>query len=93
MPSQIRWTGTEMEVKTSALTMFSRRMLSGRNPKPENSVVITGTNFTGATGVTFHGTVATFTVDSDTQITATAPARAAGTINLSVTAPGVTVGA
>ncbi|MGY3088636.1 hypothetical protein ACVWYF_001676 [Hymenobacter sp. UYAg731] len=38
-------------------------------------VVITGLNFTGATQVTFNGTVApTFTVNSATQITVTAPA-------------------
>ena len=35
------------------------------------SVVITGTNFTGATSVKFNGTAATFTVNTATQITAT----------------------
>ena len=41
------------------------------------SVVITGTSFTGATQVTFNGTVApTFTANSATQITATVPAGA-----------------
>ena len=39
------------------------------------SVVLTGTGFTGATQVTFNGTVATaVTVNSDTQITVTVPA-------------------
>ncbi|MDO7854309.1 IPT/TIG domain-containing protein [Hymenobacter convexus] len=51
------------------------------------TVVITGTNFTGATQVTFNGTVApTFTVNSATQITVTVPAGATtGVIGL--TAP------
>ena len=40
-------------------------------------VVITGTSFTGATGVLFGGVKAiTFSVDSDTQITATVPTGA-----------------
>src|SRR5439155_16110986 len=39
------------------------------------TVTITGSCFTGATGVDFGGTPATtFTVDSDSQITATSPA-------------------
>ena len=53
-------------------------------------VVITGTEFTGATKVTFGGTEVDaddFTVDSDTQITATAPAHAAGTVQVQVTTP------
>jgi IPT/TIG domain len=40
------------------------------------SVTITGTNFTGATSVTFNNVTATFTVNSATQITATVPATA-----------------
>lgn len=37
------------------------------------SVVITGLHLTGATSVTFNGSAATFTVDSDTQVTAIVP--------------------
>jgi uncharacterized repeat protein (TIGR03803 family) len=37
-------------------------------------VIILGNNLTGATSVSFNGTTATFTVVSDTEITATAPA-------------------
>jgi hypothetical protein len=55
------------------------------------SVTITGTNFTGATSVTFGGTAAaSFTVDSSTQITATTPAGSAGTASVLVTTPGGT---
>jgi hypothetical protein len=50
-----------------------------------SNVVITGTYFTGASKVTFGATVATFTVDSDTQITAHAPAHSAGTVQVQVT--------
>ena len=47
------------------------------------SVVITGTNFAGATSVKFNGTTATFTVNSATQITATVPTGATtGTITV-----------
>jgi hypothetical protein len=50
--------------------------------------VIAGTDFTGATAVTFGGTAATgYVVDSDTQITATSPAHAAGTADVQVTTP------
>lgn len=52
------------------------------------SVTITGTNLTGATAVAFGATAATgFTVNSGTQITATSPAGAAGTVNVRVTTP------
>jgi len=55
---------------------------SGTTP----SVIITGTNLTGATAVNFNGTAATFTVNSATQITATLPALAT-TGTISVTTP------
>ena len=51
------------------------------------SVVITGTNFTGASAVTFNNVTATFTVNSVTQITATVPSTAT-TGKIKVTTPG-----
>ncbi len=41
-----------------------------------SGVTLTGTAFTGATAVTFHGVSAAYTVVSDTHITATVPAAA-----------------
>lgn len=54
-----------------------------------SSVVITGTNFNSASGVSFNGSNAVFLVDSTTQITATVPAGAT-TGPISVTTPGGT---
>jgi hypothetical protein len=53
------------------------------------TVTITGTGFTGATKVTFGPAAAiTFTLVSDTEITAISPAQAASTRNIGVTAGG-----
>jgi uncharacterized protein YhjY with autotransporter beta-barrel domain len=55
------------------------------------SVVILGSNFTGATNVAFGISAATaFSVDSDGQITATSPAHVAGTVDIVVTTSGGT---
>ncbi|WP_291159924.1 IPT/TIG domain-containing protein, partial [Ensifer sp. SSB1] len=55
------------------------------------TVVITGNNLLNATSVAFGGTVATgYTINSNTQITATAPAGTAGTVDITVTSPGGT---
>jgi len=52
------------------------------------SVTITGTNFEGATSVSFGASNATkFTVGSPTSITAISPAGTAGTVNVTVTTP------
>ncbi|WP_295215675.1 putative Ig domain-containing protein [uncultured Brevundimonas sp.] len=54
------------------------------------TVILTGQQFANATAVTFGGTAATsFTVNSATQITATAPAGT-GTVNIRVTTAGGT---
>jgi hypothetical protein len=66
--------------------------VSGFTPasgQPGTSVTITGTNLGGATGVTFGGAFAAFTVDSSTQITATVPPNAV-TGRISVTTGGGT---
>jgi IPT/TIG domain-containing protein len=52
-------------------------------------VTITGANFTGATGVTFSGTSATYIVTDDTSISTTVPAGAT-TGPIAVTTPGGT---
>ncbi|WP_412566046.1 beta strand repeat-containing protein [Streptomyces decoyicus] len=54
---------------------------SGGNP-----VTVTGTGFTGATAVRFGPTPSSFTVNSDTQITAITPAGT-GTVQVTVTTP------
>lgn len=55
------------------------------------TVVITGTGFSDAPGtgaVKFGAANATYTINSNTQITATSPANAAGPYNVTVTTPG-----
>lgn len=53
------------------------------------TVIITGTDLTDATSVTFGATAAIFTVDSSTQITVTSPAGT-GTVDVRVTTSGGT---
>jgi hypothetical protein len=57
------------------------------------SITITGTGFTGATSVGFGSTAArSFTLNSDTSITAVSPAALAGTVDVTVTNAGGTSG-
>jgi hypothetical protein len=57
------------------------------------TVIITGTGFSAAPGtgaVKFGATNASYTINSNTQITATSPASSAGTVDVTVTTPGGT---
>ena len=54
--------------------------------KVNERVIILGNSLTGSTSITFNGTPATFTVESDTYITAMVPAGAT-TGTVSVTTP------
>jgi DNA/RNA endonuclease G (NUC1) len=55
-----------------------------------DTVIITGTNFTSTSTVTFNGVSASFNVDSATQITATVPTNAASG-SITVTASGTAI--
>ena len=54
------------------------------------SVTITGTGFTTATAVHFGATPSTFTVNSDTSITASSPSGSVGTVDITVANAGGT---
>jgi len=75
--------GWSLDITTDGPTVTSFDPTSGG---PSTSVVITGTNFTGATSVTFGGVSAKFKLNSATQITGTVPA-AAVTGPVAVTTP------
>jgi len=63
--------------------------LSPSSAPQGTSVIITGTGFTGATGVTFGAkSAAGVTVDSDTSLTVIAPAGHTATVDVRVTGPG-----
>lgn len=80
-------------LQTEACSTVVAPTVTGVNPPSGpmaggTSVTITGSKFTGATSVKFGTSAATtFTVNSDTQITATSPAAAAGVVDVTVTTP------
>lgn len=103
--SALNGTGVNMSYLTGLLSNSTNISLLTNNPAPPaptitsflptnaapgQTVTIIGTNFTGASSVSFGGTAAaSFSVVSATQITAVVNAGASGSV--SVTAPGGTV--
>ena len=85
--------GTSADTSADDFTYVAGPTITGLNPNGGTtaggtSVTITGTNLTGATAVTFGGTAASsYTVNSATQITATSPAHAVGTVQVQATTP------
>ncbi len=97
------WTPTnspaaDLEVRITVTLPQSLPTVSSLSPTSGptsggTTVTITGTGFSTAPGtgaVKFGGTSADYDIISDTQITATAPAGAAGTVDITVTTPGGT---
>jgi subtilisin family serine protease len=83
------WKGTASVAAPQQFSVLDITSFLPTAATPGTDVVITGHGFTGAAGVAFSGTAATFTVDSGTQITAQVPDGAtSGTV--SVTGPGGT---
>ena len=86
----LTWSGT---AGMSCTYLVPQPAISGVSPSNGlisggTSVTISGTGFTNASAVTFGVSPASYTVVSDTVITATAPAHAAGQVDVSVTTPG-----
>jgi hypothetical protein len=85
---------TEVELFANATIAFPPAV-AGLTPASGSTagggtVKIFGSNLDGATSVKFGGAPAIFTVDSPGQITATAPASTASTVDVTVTSPGGT---
>lgn len=84
----IRWAMSAMSLPMAAPTLPTITTFLPTNACSSSgqSVTITGTNFTGATAVTFNGVSSTFIFNNATQITATLPAGAT-TGKIGVTTP------
>ncbi len=88
--------GTDTTAPLDQFTFVAAPTVSGLSPSSgalntTPPVTITGTGFTGASEVTFGDQPAGFTVDSDTQITATVPVgEAVDTVGVRVTTVGGT---
>ena len=83
-------TGTGLYTYAAPPTVLSVTPNSGSTAGGQ-AITITGTNFTGASSVTFGGTAATaVVVVNATTITATTPAHAIGVVDIAVTSFGGT---
>ena len=83
-PANAAWGAQEIPISISGFS-------PGSGCQGVAGIVITGTNFTGATAVNFNGVSASFVVNSSTQITATVPLSATtGTISIITPAGTVT---
>ncbi len=74
---------SDLYTYVSPVTVTSISVHTGA-PSGGTTVVITGTDFSGATAVKFGSNAASFTVNSSTQITATSPAGGAGMVDITV---------
>ncbi len=87
--------GTTATSPADRFTYFALPAVSSVSPPAGptsggTSVTITGTDFTGATAVSFGGTGAIITSNTGTVITATSPAGSVSTVDIMVTTPGGT---
>jgi hypothetical protein len=88
--------GTSATSTSDQYTYFSLPIVTGVSPNygppaRNNTVILMGTGFTGATSVMFGTTSATsFTVNSDTEIDAVAPPAGSDFVDITVTTPGGT---
>jgi IPT/TIG domain/Calx-beta domain len=88
--------GTSTTTAADEYSFVATPTVTGVNPASGpttggTSVTITGTSLTGASAVDFGGTAAaSFSVDSDTSISAVSPAHSAGAIDVTVTTAGGT---
>lgn len=88
--------GTSVPTPNDQFTLVATPSVTGLTPSRGSilggsTVTITGVGLSGATGVSFGGTPAGFTVNDDTSITAVSPvAEAAETVDVTVTSVGGT---
>ena len=87
--------GTSATSAADQFTYLARPTVTGVSPNQGPtaggaSVTITGTGFISVAAVKFGSATATFTVNSPTSLTATAPAGNSGTVDITVTTPGGT---